>query len=135
MTDKEFKRLNRYQLIDIIYRLQLKQKELEEENQKLNTELADRRIRLDQAGDIAEASLAIHGVMEAAQAAASRYLEEIRMMRVETEEKCQQLLTQAQKDAEKIAAQAMETLPPARAKPKASGKRKHKKKKRTGGRR
>ena len=45
MTDKEFKKLNRSQLIDIIYELQLKQEELTAENKKLSEELADKRIR------------------------------------------------------------------------------------------
>ena len=105
MTDKEFKRLSRSQLIDIIYQLQIKQKELEDENLKLKEELANKRNRMHRAGNIAEASLAIHNVMQAAQDAASQYLEEIRIMRVETEEKCQRLLEKAQKDADDLVAQ------------------------------
>ena len=111
MTDKEFKRLNRSQLIDIIYQLQLKQNELESENQKLEAEVADKRIRLRQAGNIAEASLAIHNVMQAAQDAAAQYLEEIRILKAETEEKCQRLLEDAQKEAEAIVAQAKKANP------------------------
>ena len=111
MTDKEFKRLNRSQLIDIIYQLQVKQKELEDENLKLKEELADKRIRMSQAGNIAEAALAIHNVMQAAQDAAAQYLEEIRIMRIETEEKCQRLLEKAQKDADSIVAQAKTSFP------------------------
>ena len=41
MTDKEFKRLSRSQLIEIIYQLQLKQEELIADNEKLASELAD----------------------------------------------------------------------------------------------
>ena len=111
MTDKEFKRLNRSQLIDIIYQLQVKQKELEDENLKWKEELADKRIRMSQAGNIAEAALAIHNVMQAAQDAAAQYLEEIRIMRIETEEKCQRLLEKAQKDADSIVAQAKTSFP------------------------
>ena len=111
MTDKEFKRLNRSQLIDIIYQLQVKQKELEDENLKLKEELADKRIRMSQAGNIAEAALAIHNVMQAAQDAAAQYLEEIRIMRIETEEKCQRLLEKAQKDADDIVAQTSKHRP------------------------
>ena len=111
MTDKEFKRLNRSQLIDIIYQLQVKQKELEDENLKLKEELADKRIRMSQAGNIAEAALAIHNVMQAAQDAAAQYVEEIRIMRIETEEKCQRLLEKAQKDADSIVAQAKTSFP------------------------
>ena len=89
MTDKEFKRLSRAQLIDIIYQLQLKEEELLAENQKLKDELTDKRIKLSQAGNIAEAALAINDVMQAAQRAADQYLEEIRKMHAESMEGCQ----------------------------------------------
>ena len=106
MTDREFKRLSRSQLVDIIYQLQLKQDELTAENERLTKALADKRLRISQAGNIAEASLEIHNVMRAAQDAAAHYLEEIRIMQEETEEKCRLLLEKARKDAEEIIAQA-----------------------------
>ena len=106
MTDKEFKRLSRSQLIDIIYLLQLKQEELTAENEKLSKALENKRLRVSEAGSIAEAALEIHNVMQTAQDAAAHYLEEIRIMRDETEEQCRLLLEKAQKEAEQIAAQA-----------------------------
>ena len=111
MTDKEFKRLNRSQLIDIIYQLQLEQEDLVQENRKLKEELADKRIRMHQAGNIAEASLAIHHVMQSAQNAAEQYLEEIRAMQSETREQCQLLLEKAQKEADAIIANAQKAHP------------------------
>ena len=42
MTDKEFKRLSRAQLIDIIYQLQLQIDKLNEEKQLLEGELTDK---------------------------------------------------------------------------------------------
>lgn len=108
MTDKEFKRLSRAQMIDIIYEFQLKQDELTAEYERLTNELADKRIRMSQVGNIAEASLEIHNVMQAAQAAAEQYLEEIRTIRAETEKKCQQLINKAQQEAEAIIARARE---------------------------
>ena len=109
MTDKEFKRLNRAQLIDIIYQFQLKQEKLTAENERLSKALADKRLRISQAGNIAEAALEIHNVMQAAQDAAALYLEEIRVMRDETEKKCQRILEQAQQEADAILAQARST--------------------------
>ena len=106
MTDKEFKRLSRAQLIDIIYEFQLKQDELTAENERLKKELADKRIRMSNVGNIAEASLVIHNVMQAAQAAAEQYLEEIRTIRAGTEERCQQLVQKAQQEADAILAKA-----------------------------
>ena len=111
MTDKEFKRLSRSQLIDIIYLLQLKQEELTAENEKLSKALENKRLRVSEAGSIAEAALEIHNVMQTAQDAAAHYLEEIRIMRDETEEQCRLLLEKAQKEAEQIAAQAKKDDP------------------------
>ena len=70
MTDKEFKRLSRSQLIEIIYQLQIKQEELTADNEKLSKALEDRRLLVSEAGNIAEAALEIHNVMQAAQDAA-----------------------------------------------------------------
>ena len=111
MTDKEFKRLSRSQLIDIIYQLQIKQEELIQENQKLKEELADKRIRLREAGNIAEASLAIHNVMQAAQDAAAQYLDEIRTIKAETAENCRVTLEKAKQEAAAIVNQAKKQHP------------------------
>lgn len=106
MTDKEFKRLTRSQLIDIIYQLQLREKELVAENQKMKIELEDKRIRMQQAGNIAEAVLGINNVMQAAQNAAEQYLDEIRTMRAETESSCKHMLEEARQEAAAVVAQA-----------------------------
>ena len=119
MTDKEFKRLSRSQLIDIIYQLQLKQEELVADNEKLSKALADKRLRVSKVGNLAEASLEIHNVMQAAQDAATHYLEEIQI-RVDTE--CQRILKEAedkataiiekaQAEADEIVAQAKSASP------------------------
>ena len=108
MTNKEFKRLSRPQLIDIIYQLQVKQDELTAENERLKEALADKRLRVRNAGNRAEAALEIHHVMQSAQDAATHYLEEIQNMRRETEEECRRLLEKTEKDAENIIALARE---------------------------
>ena len=46
MTDKEFKRLSRAQLIDIIYQFQLEQEELAAENEKLKKALEGKELVL-----------------------------------------------------------------------------------------
>ena len=73
MTDKEFKRLNRAQLIDIIYQFQLQIDKLTEQNLKLKRELADKRLRLRNAGNIADAALEINNCFRSAQEAADQY--------------------------------------------------------------
>ena len=85
MTDKEFKRLSRAQLIEIIYQFQIKVDELTLENQSLRAALEDKRLRIEQAGSIAEAALAVNNVMQSAQNAAQQYLDEIRAMHAEAD--------------------------------------------------
>lgn len=99
MTDKEFKRLTRAQLIDIIYQLQLKQEELTAENERLNKELTDKRLRVSQAGNLAQAALEVHNVMRAAQDAADHYVEEIRFR---ADQDKQRMLKEAEAEAARI---------------------------------
>ena len=87
MTDKEFKRLSRAQLIDIIYQLQLQIDKLNEEKQELESKLKDKRLRLKSVGNIAEAALEINNCFRSAQNAAKQYLNEIKVIREETEAK------------------------------------------------
>ena len=78
MTDKEFKRLTRYQLIDIIYQLQLELEVLSEKNQSLEKALEDKRLRINNAGNLAEAVLEINDCFRSAQKAADQYINEIK---------------------------------------------------------
>ena len=106
MTDKEFKRLSRAQLIDIIYQFQLQIDKLTEQNKELERKLADKRLRLRNAGNIADAALEINDCFRSAQNAAEQYLNEIKAVREETEAERQSILAQAQAAAEAIIAGA-----------------------------
>lgn len=109
MTDKEFKRLNRAQLIDIIYQFQLQIDELTKQNQELQREVADKRLRLSNAGNIADAALEINDCFRTAQNAAEQYLNEIKIMREDTIAERQRILKKAQAEAEAIIAGAKES--------------------------
>ena len=109
MTDKEFKRLSRAQLIEIIYQLQLQLDKLNEQNQTLESALADKRLRLSEAGNIASAALEMNDFFRSAQNAADQYLNEIKAIREETEIQRQEILAQAQAEAQAIIAAAKNT--------------------------
>ena len=66
MTDREFKQLNRAQLIDVIYQLQLQVDELNGQKQKLEAAIADKRLRISAVGSIAEAALEINDCFRSA---------------------------------------------------------------------
>lgn len=70
----ELKRLNRAELIEIIYELQKQNEENTARIAQMQEMLSDRELRISSAGSIAEAALSINGVLEAAQAAADQYL-------------------------------------------------------------
>ena len=109
MTDKEFKRLSRAQLIEIIYQLQLQIDKLNEEKQALENELEDKRLRLQSAGNIAEAALEMNDCFRSAQKAAEQYLNEIKAIREETDTERQRILKEAKAEAEAIIAGAKNT--------------------------
>ena len=109
MTDKEFKRLRRSQLIDIIYQLQLQIDKLTEQNQALERELADKRLHLRNAGNIAEAALELNDCFRSAQNAAEQYLNEIKAIREETDAERSRILAEARAEAEAIIVAAKKT--------------------------
>ena len=122
MTDKEFKRLSRAQLIEIIYQFQIKVEELTQENQTLNTALEDKRLRITRAGNIAEAALEVNNVMQSAQSAAQQYLEEIRALYSEIDEECEKIREKANADADAVVKSAKEEADAILAKARADAK-------------
>ena len=78
MTDKELRKLNRRQLLELMLEQSKRIDELEEELAYANAKLEERTIVAEQTGSIAEAAIQLSGVFEAAQQAADMYLESIR---------------------------------------------------------
>lgn len=85
MTDKELKRLNRMELLEMLLEQAEKNRELEQRIAQMQEQLDDRRILLEEAGSIAEAAMRLSGVFEAAETAAARYLENIKRISEERE--------------------------------------------------
>lgn len=106
MTDKEFKRLKRPQLIEIIYQLQLEQQKLTEEKEVLQQKLDNWQSKIEDAGSIAEATVAVSDIFEVAQRTADKYLAEIYEKNAFMEEKCNKMLKDAQEESEKLIAEA-----------------------------
>lgn len=75
MTEKELKKLNRYQLLELLLVQTERADSLEQKAEQLQAKLDERELRFAQLGSIAEASVCVSGVFEAAQKAADLYLE------------------------------------------------------------
>ena len=104
MTDKEFKQLSRAQLLDIIYEFQLQVDKLEEEKKALEQALQDKRLRINNAGNLAEAALEINDCFRNAQNAADHYLNEIKIMYEEAQLEREKILEAARVEAQEYIA-------------------------------
>ena len=74
MTDNDLKKLNRAELLELLVEQSKKIDQLQAQLDEANRKLADRQIEIDKAGSIAEASLRLSGVFQAAEEAAAQYL-------------------------------------------------------------
>ena len=89
MSNKELKYLKRSELIEIIYQLKKNEETLISENEELRKKLSEREIKVERAGSLAEAALALSGIFTAAEESVALYVEEIerRYKRMQEEEK------------------------------------------------
>lgn len=102
MISNELKKLNRRELVDIIYQMKKNEQLLQDEITSLQRELQEKRLRLEDVGSIADAAVSITDVFVAAQNAADLYLHEISCMKAETEKECSQMIEEARKAVDKI---------------------------------
>ena len=98
MTEKELKKLNRYQLLEIIIMQTEELEKVKAELEQTKEMLEKHNIELSRAGDIAQAALKISGVFEAAQSAADIYLESVK----EYAGRADKIIADAKAEAEKI---------------------------------
>ena len=117
MTEKELKRLTRADLLEMLIAQSEELRQVKERLKIAEAALANRVIEIDNAGSIAEASLRLNGVFEAAQAACEQYTENIRLlsersqlvcrrMEEESREQAERLLEQTRRRCEEMEAQA-----------------------------
>ena len=99
MTDKELRGLSRAELLQMLIDLSKQNEMLKNKVAELQEQLNDRTIKIEKAGSIAEASLAINGIFEAAEAAAAQYLENM--------EQCEARYQAKQREAEECAAEIL----------------------------
>ena len=103
MTEKELKKLNRYQLLELLVMETERAEQLQKTIEQLEKELADREIRLSELGSIAEAAIQISGVLEASQQAADLYLEAAK-------KQADDIIVRAQRKVDDMFAQAEDKL-------------------------
>ncbi|MBR5279677.1 MAG: hypothetical protein IKU26_01730 [Clostridia bacterium] len=100
--EKELKRMNRRELVDIIYQLKKNEQELQGEIDNLKNEIQNQRIRISLAGSIADASMSVTNVFSVAQMTADVYLREIACMKEDTEKECARRIEEAEQKVQDI---------------------------------
>lgn len=110
MTEKELRGLSRADLLELLIEQTKKNELLQQQLEDATAKLQSKELTISNAGSIAEASLQLSGVFEAAQAAGQQYLQNIRSlshrqeqvcaeMERQTKKKCDEMLRQAKEDA------------------------------------
>lgn len=106
MTEKDLRKLNRYQLLEMLIMQTERADKLQSKLEEAEKQLIDRGLKMTSLGSIAEASLQLGGVFQAAQTAADLYIDEAKKRAEEIEEtahkKAAQILMQAQAQARRI---------------------------------
>lgn len=74
MTEQQLKKQNRSELLKILLNVTRESEQLHSELEQMQQKLDDRRIETDKAGSIAEASLQLNGVFQAAEEVCKRIL-------------------------------------------------------------
>ncbi len=98
MTEKELKKLNRAELLEMLIAQSKKLTRTEEELAAAQRELKRREIAISASGTLAEAALKLSGIFESADQAAKQYLESLR----ERETQAEDIIADAQVKADDI---------------------------------
>lgn len=95
---KELKRMKRQELLELLLEVTEENESLKKEMQTLKNRLASKEITASKAGSLAEASLQLSGIFEAAQEAASTYLFNLK----KANERADEILRNADQEAARI---------------------------------
>lgn len=108
MKEKELRKMKRIELLDIIYALQENEEKLQAEKAELEKQLANKVIKIENEGSIAEAAMAISGIMQVAQDTADQYLQSVYEANKDAKAKADKMMEDAQIKSEEMIATARE---------------------------
>ena len=106
LTEKDLKKLNRYQLLELLIFQTERAEKLQAKLEDAEKQLQERELKIESLGSIAEASLQLGGVFQSAQDAADLYIRAAQKKAEEIEDdahkKAAEILSQAQAQARRI---------------------------------
>lgn len=98
MTEKELRKLNRAELLEMLIAQSKKLNRVEENLSAAQKELERRKVAITTSGTLAEAALKLSGIFEAADQAAAQYLDSLR----EQESNAERIIAEAETKAQEI---------------------------------
>ncbi len=99
VTEKELRKLGRAELLELLLEQAREFEALEQRLNAAEAALQSRQLQLETCGSIAEASLKLNGVFDAAQKAAEQYQQNVERL-------CQEKISAAESQAQEILARA-----------------------------
>ena len=102
MTDRELRKLSRAELLELLLEQMRENERLQTELEAARKQLAEKKLEIDEAGSIAEASLRLNGVFQAAQDACAQYIENIEQLSARQEQVCAQMLRETQTKCDRM---------------------------------
>lgn len=99
MDERKLKKITKRELLEILLSQAKRIEELELELEDCNEKIKSKEIKIDNVGSIAEASMQLNGIFEAAQATIDQYMANVydkcKKLEDDTKEECQRLKTEA----------------------------------------
>ena len=106
MTERELRRLSRTDLLELLLTQRKENEQLRCILDETQAQLADRTIKIDQAGSIAEASLQLSGIFNAAQDSCQHYIENSKLLSERQSKVCQQMEEETKEKCDRMVAEA-----------------------------
>ena len=106
MTEREVRRLSRADLLELLLAQRRENEQLRCMLDQTQSQLADRTIKIDNAGTLAEASLQLSGIFTAAQDACQYYVDNIQQLSERQSLVCQQMEQETREKCDRMVAEA-----------------------------
>lgn len=102
MTDRDLRKMNRKELLELLIASEKENDQLKEQLQQQTVQLQNRELQIKNAGSIAEAALVLNGVFESADRAAAQYLENIKRCSEQQQSIYDRIVSEAEQKAKEI---------------------------------
>ena len=106
MTERELRKLSRSDLLELLVAQRRENEQLRCLLDQAEAKLADRTLKINNAGSIAEASLQLNGIFTAAQDSCQCYMDNIKLLSERQSAICQQMEEETKERCDKMVSEA-----------------------------